>query len=359
MDNELHEYAELRPRPRQHFRFIMEALLTIVVAEVLWMAFLGPSAFYVVFHFGLGSTLGFRLTVSAGVAFIFFLLAYYGTSYEVTPFDLILEPVRLMTRALVLRARQKPFTVGSSAKADKTSDGNILIELDSQRSDQPTPEIGDADETAGRVLRRSAHSAWDRARKMERRLNTHLILGVLVGFVGLVVWYYSFFISPSSLNKTRDYAESTSVPQSSPTERAPEPSHPTAPPAKISAGAALVWDLIPRVTILVFIELLAGFFLRQYRIGVEDFKYFLELQRRADASRVAYSIFDQLGDDESKRKFAATLLEAPSDIRLQKDETTTILEAIKSEENPTLKLISLLGDHLESVTKLLRKDKEK
>ena len=34
---------------------------------------------------------------------------------------------------------------------------------------------------------------------------------------------------------------------------------------------------IPRVTILIFIELLAGFFLRQYRIGVEDFKYFFEI----------------------------------------------------------------------------------
>jgi hypothetical protein len=122
-------------------------------------------------------------------------------------------------------------------------------------------------------------------------------------------------------------------------------------------GGQILWDLVPRLTILVFIEVLAGFFLRQYRIGVEDFKYFLELQRRAEASRVAYSIFDELSDNEAKRKFATTLLEARSDVRLQKDETTTILEAMKSEENTTLKLISILGEHLESVTKLLRKDK--
>jgi len=42
-----------------------------------------------------------------------------------------------------------------------------------------------------------------------------------------------------------------------------------------------------------------------------------------------------------------------------KGETTTVLEAMKSEENTTLQLIGILGDHLESVTKLLHKGKGK
>jgi hypothetical protein len=120
-----------------------------------------------------------------------------------------------------------------------------------------------------------------------------------------------------------------------------------------------LWDFLPRITILVFIELLAGFFLRQYRIGVEDFKYFLELQRRAEANQVAYTIFDLIHDDKLKTKFATGLLEAKSEGLLKKGETTTLLEAMKTEENMTLKLISVLGDHLESITKLLHRGKEK
>ena len=153
---------------------------------------------------------------------------------------------------------------------------------------------------------------------MERRINTHLILGVLVGLVGLLIWYYSFFIKGANFDKTHIWSE-----------------------------------MVPRVSILLFIELLAGFFLQQYRIGVEDLKYFLELQRRANASRIAYSIFDQLNDVDAKRQFAKSLMDAPSDTRLQTGETTTSLEAIKGSDNVVLKALSILGDQLESVTKLV------
>jgi hypothetical protein len=142
-----------------------------------------------------------------------------------------------------------------------------------------------------------------------------------------VVWYYSFFIGQHTGGTPQNWDR--------------------------------LWEFLPRVTILVFIELLAGFFLRQYRIGVEDFKYFLELRRRAEASQIAYTVFDLIQDDKLKLKFATGLLEEKSDSRLKKGETTTILEAMKSEENMTLKLINLLGEQLESVTKLLHKGKDK
>jgi len=51
------------------------------------------------------------------------------------------------------------------------------------------------------ILRASAHSATKLAAKMERRINTHLILGVFVGLVGLTVWYYSFFAAGVKIDK--------------------------------------------------------------------------------------------------------------------------------------------------------------
>jgi len=44
---------------------------------------------------------------------------------------------------------------------------------------------------------------------------------------------------------------------------------------------------------------------------------------------------------------------------LKKGETTTLLEAMKSEETMTLYVIGSLGDHLDSTTKLLHKGKER
>jgi hypothetical protein len=177
-------------------------------------------------------------------------------------------------------------------------------------------------ETVITVLDSSSHSAAKLADKMERRINTHLILGVLVGLVGLLIWYYSFFIGGAAAEKTHSWTE-----------------------------------MIPRVSILLFIELLAGFFLQQYRIGVEDLKYFLELARRANANRIAYAIFDKIDDDEAKREFAKSIMQVKSDTRLQTGETTTSLEALKGQENVMLEALSILGEQLESVTKLVRKGK--
>ena len=71
----------------------------------------------------------------------------------------------------------------------------------------------------------------------------------------------------------------------------------------------------------------------------------------------AFSIFDAVNDIEGKKEFAKAMVAEKAEVRLSKDETTSVLEAMKAEENMTLKLIGILGDHLESVTKLVRKDK--
>jgi hypothetical protein len=121
----------------------------------------------------------------------------------------------------------------------------------------------------------------------------------------------------------------------------------------------LISQILPRVTILFFIELLAGFFLRQYRIGVEDLKYFLELERQAVGRRVVYSILFGAGFDDgaAKQKFVTALLEERSNLSLRKGESNTVLEAMKTEENIALKAFGVLGDQLERLTKIVRDQK--
>jgi len=185
--------------------------------------------------------------------------------------------------------------------------------------------------TVDEILRVSAHSSAKLALKMERRINTHLILGVLVGGAGLVVWWMIFFFQGGTLDKSQELLQ------------------------KGSFTNQLLFGVLPRITILLFIELLAGFFLRQYRIGVEDLKYFLELRRRADAKRVAYAILERHGDQKAQLKFAEQLIGERSDTRLLAGETTTTLDAISKEQNEVSKGIGMFADKLVDILKVIKK----
>jgi uncharacterized membrane protein YdcZ (DUF606 family) len=233
--------------------------------------------------------------IIVGTLALVYVLVYYGTSFQATPFTWFVR--RMVGAALLARSPAlKPDLAPATVKPKLITD----------------------------LLAASAENAFGIATRMERRINTHLILGIIVGLVGLLVWYLSFYLNEGDV--------------------------PTDPWGRF-------WQFFPRVTILLFIELLAGFFLRQYRIGVEDLKYFLERARKADMNTTAFSIFDAINDVEGKKEFAKAMVAEKAEVRLAKDETTPVLEAMKVEENMTLKLIGILGDHLESVTKLIRKDK--
>lgn len=232
------------------------------------------------------------------IADLFMAIVFYGTSGEVTPLRLLTLLYPFFPK-MKNRSREIRFSTG------QTGEGLVA-------SPHPQRTV-----TAETILESATRSAAKLATKMERRINTHLILGIFVGLIGLLVWYFSF--SFATLDKDH-----------------------------------LVTQLLPRVTILFFIELLAGFFLRQYRIGVEDLKYFLELERHAVCRRVAYSILfgTDFSDAAAKRKFVTALIEERSNLFLRKGESTTVLEAMKTEENIALKAFGVLGEQLERVTKL-------
>src|SRR5438132_11279688 len=110
---------------------------------------------------------------------------------------------------------------------------------------------------------------------------------------------------------------------------------------------------IPRITILIFIELLAGFFLRQYRIGVEDFKYFFEIEQRADWKRISYSIL-LARNDAAIGAFAVSLHTETLSMKLQAGESTPTLEALKAEGNTTLEAMKLMGNTVKDVVQAVK-----
>ncbi len=295
-DADFQDLRRLRPQPVS--KFFVETLLLLVLISASWFL----RRWLTVARLLLPDDLGPFSAMLVAIA-TFSALAYYGTSYVITP-------------GMFFIAFFRPFL--KQAKNADIPRPKLIIDP----SDKPafTPD---------RILQISSSSATKLALRMERRTNTHLLLGVGMGLLGLLVWYLSFFSAGGITGKLQD------VPVS-----------------------VLLWQGLPRVTILLFIELLAGFFLRQYRIGVEDMKYFLELERRAEGRRVAYMIFEETNAPELKQKLAAALISPNSELRLGKDETTTTLQAMATEKNIALEALSLLSNHLTEISPFGKKEKE-
>jgi hypothetical protein len=94
--------------------------------------------------------------------------------------------------------------------------------------------------------------------------------------------------------------------------------------------------------------------LRQYRIGVEDLKYFLELRRRADAKRIAYAIYALVDENQAKIDFANAIMKEQSDTRLASGESTTSLKAMEEEKNEMMQAFTTLADKFENVAKAFK-----
>jgi hypothetical protein len=119
-------------------------------------------------------------------------------------------------------------------------------------------------------------------------------------------------------------------------------------------------QLFPRLLMLIFIQVLAGFFLRQYRSAMEDFRYYEAILRHREAQYLSYSLRKKLGEKKALLAFADELLKEPEFGRLSAGQTTAVLEAQKAEANEFSSLYERFASALarfEDVTKRRRKQK--
>jgi hypothetical protein len=84
---------------------------------------------------------------------------------------------------------------------------------------------------------------------------------------------------------------------------------------------------------LLFIQVLAGFFLRQYRAGVEDFRYYEAILRRRETEALVYELYRIHPNDTEIKQYITRLLSGQDFGLLSKGQTTMVLEAAKTSEN--------------------------
>jgi hypothetical protein len=96
----------------------------------------------------------------------------------------------------------------------------------------------------------------------------------------------------------------------------------------------------PRVAILIFIEVMAGFFLKQYRTAFEEFRYYEAIARRREAAIAFFLIHQEFKDDKALLEFSQELMRVPTFGVLKEGESTAIIETYKASHNEFLSIIT-------------------
>ncbi|MCP3104681.1 hypothetical protein LZ198_38035 [Myxococcus sp. K15C18031901] len=110
--------------------------------------------------------------------------------------------------------------------------------------------------------------------------------------------------------------------------------------------------LIPRISIVLFVEFFSFFFLRLYRSSVQETKYFQNELTNLDAKAIAVEVALLSGDKEAMKGLATELARTERNFVLKKDETTVELEVVKAEVRGLREVVS-------SVNGLLRPERQK
>jgi hypothetical protein len=84
---------------------------------------------------------------------------------------------------------------------------------------------------------------------------------------------------------------------------------------------------------LIFIQVLAGFFLRQYRTSMEDFRYYESILRQREAQLLSYILRKQTGDKKSILALANEIMKDHEIGILSRVQTTASLEAQRLANN--------------------------
>jgi hypothetical protein len=130
-----------------------------------------------------------------------------------------------------------------------------------------------------------------------------------------------------------------------------------------SAGTQDAWSnlvhLIPRLLMLVFIQVLAGFFLRQYRSSMEDFRYYESVLRHREAQYLSYTLRKSLKDRKALLKFADELLKEKEFGVLARGQTSMSAEAHRLETNEFKSLIEKMIDTVANSSSRDKKNRKK
>ena len=99
---------------------------------------------------------------------------------------------------------------------------------------------------------------------------------------------------------------------------------------------------IPRVSLIIFVEIFAFFFLKLYKATLTDIKYFNNEKTNIDFKIISLKISLNSGDAKLIQIMIEELIRTERNFKLSKDESTVELEKLKNDTNKNQILVQLL-----------------
>jgi hypothetical protein len=150
---------------------------------------------------------------------------------------------------------------------------------------------------------------------LAKRGNLNLVLGILTTLAGVTVLGYSVFNPPAD-----------------------------APPAEILAY------FVPRVSLVVLIEVFAYFFLKLYKQSLNEIKYFQNEVTNVEAKHLALQVAFRSEDATLQSKVVEALASTERNFVLAKDQTTVDLEREKMSNSTQANLVEMVRELFKSKT---------
>jgi len=170
------------------------------------------------------------------------------------------------------------------------------------------------------------------AQRIFTRSGVYLLAGVAIAFIGLI--WYSY--------RTPVFAVVPGTPE--------------------SGIARITWDhllaLLPGLGVLFFIELIAFFFLRQYRSSMDEFRYFDAVRRSREDNLVVLKMFAENPDRIPTKDVLASMNIYSNAGKLGKDKTTEMLEARRMQKDE-LSVFEKFVDAISAFKDLKRSEEKK
>lgn len=196
------------------------------------------------------------------------------------------------------------------------------------------------EELAGRDLR---NKKWERfitgfeeirnrlsqeTNNLAKRANINLLIGIAITGVAGIGLIYIVFASPLELTKTNSLYVVLLNPFILPEVSKVNVDTPP-------YGWLVAAHYIPRLSLIVFAQLFAYFFLRLYKSGLEDIKYYQNELTNVELKISALKVALAAEDNEILKLVIGELAKVERNFILKKDETTVEIEKIRTESLDT------------------------
>ena len=115
------------------------------------------------------------------------------------------------------------------------------------------------------------------------------------------------------------------------------------PPASLEAFSL---QFIPRLCLVILIELFAYFFLRLYRDGLAEIKYFQNELTNIESRRIALDAAEKCGDSKAREKVISIIAKTERNGILEKGQTTAAIQLAALEQKTSSGVLKALTDVL-------------